>query len=221
MKRPPELANAATAGMPEGWSFAEARSTRVFWSLCIIQFMFFPSMMTVPTHLAVHGNDLGMTAAKAATLLSVLGASSIVGRLAVGTLSDRIGGKQAFMMCFIFLLGSLMAFIGVSSHGLLFVVVAFYGFGHGGLFTVVSPVVAEYFGMREHGAIFGTILFFGTIGAAIGPIMAGWIFDVTGSYQYAFLILAVLAAIGLALVVSLPGKASKVSQASRRLTRIT
>ncbi len=61
--------------------------------------------------------------------------------------------------------------------------------------------------MRSHGSIFGTILFFGTIGGAIGPILAGWIFDVYGTYQYAFMLLAAMAAIGLALVVSLPGKA--------------
>ncbi|NOR62715.1 MAG: MFS transporter [Rhodobacteraceae bacterium] len=212
MKRPPAAPVLTQGGTSHGWRLAEARKTRVFWSLCVIQFMFFPSMMTVPTHLAVHGSDLGMTAAKAATLLSVLGASSIAGRLAVGTLSDRIGGKRAFIMCFIFLVGSLIAFIGVTAHSVLFVVVAFYGFGHGGLFTVVSPLVAEYYGMREHGAIFGTIVFFGTIGAAIGPIMAGWIFDVTGSYQYAFTILAVLAAIGLALVVALPGKGHLLQQ---------
>ena len=206
MKRPPAVLTPAKGGLSEGLSFAEARVTRVFWSLCAIQFLFFPSMMTVPTHLAVHGIDLGMTTAKAATLLSVLGAASIAGRLTVGTLSDRIGGKRAFLMCFTILLGSLAAFIGVSSHGLLFIVVAFYGFSHGGLFTVVSPIVAEYYGMRSHGTIFGTILFFGTIGAAIGPIMAGWIFDVTGSYQYAFMVLALLAATGLALVISLPRK---------------
>jgi len=206
MKRPPEVEAQAGARVREGSSLAEARTTRTFWTLCAIQFMFFPSMMTVPTHLAVHGTDLGMTAAKAATMLSVLGASSIAGRLAVGTLSDRIGGKRAFLMCFTILLASLIAFISVSSHGLLFLVVAFYGFSHGGLFTVVSPIVAEYYGMSAHGAIFGVILFFGTIGGAIGPIFAGWIFDVAGSYTYAFATLAALAAIGLALVITLPKK---------------
>lgn len=207
MKRPPTALNTGWDGPGGGFSYAQARATRVFWSLCAIQFMFFPSMMTVPTHLAVHGTDLGMTTPKAATLLSVLGATSIAGRLGVGTLADRIGSKRAFLICFAVLLGSLVSFVGVSSHALLFVVVAFYGFSHGGLFTVVSPLVAEYFGMRSHGSIFGTILFFGTLGGAIGPILAGWIFDVSGSYQYAFMSLAALATIGLALVYSLPSKA--------------
>ncbi|WP_425046067.1 MFS transporter [Primorskyibacter sp. S87] len=215
MERPPVSLSTSSGAAARGFSFTQARTTRVFWSLCAIQFTFFPSMMTVPTHLAVHGTDLGMTTAKAATLLSVLGTTSIFGRLAVGTLSDRIGSKLAFLICFLVLLGSLLSFVGVSSHGLLFVVVAFYGFSHGGMFTVVSPLVAEYFGMRSHGSIFGTILFFGTIGGAIGPILAGWIFDVNGSYQYAFMLLAALAALGLALVLSLPGK-SKVTEFTER-----
>ncbi|MEP4198789.1 MAG: MFS transporter [Aliishimia sp.] len=206
MARPPEQDGANSGGSVEGVSFTQARATRVFWSLCAIQFLFFPSMMTIPLHLAVHGTDLGMSTSKAAAMLSVLGASSIAGRLAVGTLSDRIGGRRAFLMCFSILLGSLTAFTVTTSHGLLFAVVACYGFCHGGLFTVVSPIVAEYFGMRSHGSIFGTILFFGTLGGAVGPIAAGWIFDTTASYQLAFLGLAILAAIGLLLVFSLPKK---------------
>ena len=79
-----------------------------------------------------------------------------------------------------------------------------YGFGHGGLFTVVSPTVAEYFGLRAHGAIFGLILFCGTIGGAIGPVLAGRVFDVTGSYDWAFICLAVLVSLGLLLVLKLP-----------------
>ena len=189
---------------PLGQSFAEARTTRTFRTLCAAQLLFFPAMMSVPMHLAVHGTDLGMTTATAATLLSVLGAASIAGRLSVGTLSDRIGGKRAFALCFTILTFSLTALIFITAHGPLFAMVAVYGFSHGGLFTVVSLLVAEYFGMRAHGAIFGTILFFGTLGGAAGPIAVGWIFDTTQSYQLAFAMLATLAALGLMLVLSLP-----------------
>lgn len=192
---------------PLGLSFAEARLTRTFWTLCAVQFLFFPTMMAVPMHLAVHGSDLGMSTATAASLLSALGASSIAGRLSVGTLSDRIGGKGAFLLCFVILTGSLIGFVFISSHTALFVITAIYGFSHGGLFTVVTLMVAEYFGMRAHGAIFGMILFFGTLGGSAGPIAVGWIFDTTQSYQLAFVMLASLAAIGLGLVASLPRRA--------------
>ena len=62
-------------------------------------------------------------------------------------------------------------------------------------------------GTRAHGAIFGGIVFFGTLGAAVGPVVAGRILDVTGSYEYTFTGLAVMGAICLALVISLPRRA--------------
>ena len=87
---------------------------------------------------------------------------------------------------------------------MLFAAALGYGLSHGGLFTIVAPTIAEYFGTRAVGAIFGAIVFFGTVGGAIGPILAGRIFDDTGSYAAAFLTLAGMAAAGLVLVLSLP-----------------
>ena len=187
-----------------GLTFQQARKTRLFWQLCLIQFLFFPTLMTVPVHLAVHGMDLGMTAGRAALLLSVLGGASIVGRLVMGGGADRFGGKNAYILSFVLLLASLVGLVATSAHLPLFLIVALYGVTHGGFFTLVSPVVAEYFGMQAHGSIFGTILFCGTLGGSIGPILAGRVFDLTGSYQPSFIRLGVLALIGLVVVFYLP-----------------
>ncbi len=187
-----------------GSSIREARGNRTLWMLCAIQFSFFTSLTTIPLHVVVHGMDLGMTAAWAASLLSVMAAVSIVGRLTVGTLVDRIGGRRALILCLVPLILSFLIFFSSSSIWIVFVAVAVYGFGHGGLFTVMSPTVAEFFGLRAHGAIFGIVVFFGTIGGALGPIVAGRIFDVTESYSLAFTALATLAALGLVLVFKLP-----------------
>lgn len=110
------------------------------------------------------------------------------------------------MLCLLPLIASLIAFLFVETTSLLFAAVALYGFAHGGLFTVVSPTIAQYFGTRAHGMLFGTIVFFGTLGGAFGPILAGWIFDVTGTYFQAFGILATLAATGLVLALFLPAR---------------
>ena len=88
---------------------------------------------------------------------------------------------------------------------------AIYGVGHGGLFAVVSPTVAGYFGMEEHGTLFGTILFFGTIGGAMGPILTGYAFDQFGNYYIGFTVLALFIAIGIALVLTLPKCGAAVS----------
>ena len=191
-----------------GPEFAEARRSRTFWTLCATQFLFLPSVASVPLHIVAHGADLGMSVPASAALLTVIGAASIVGRLSVGAAVDRIGGKNTYVLCFVPLLMSLLALVAVDTHRPLFAIVAAYGFAHGGFFTVVSPTVAEFFGTRAHGAIFGGVLFYGTIGAVGGPIMSGWIFDAAGSYTYAFTGLAVMAALGLSLVLSLPGPRS-------------
>lgn len=204
MKMPPRPAPVGGAPVQDGMDYGTVRRTRAFWTLCLIQFLFFPTLTTVPLHIVVHGMDMGMTAALAAGLLSVTGATSVLGRLTIGTFVDRIGGKRAFMLCFTPLIGALSALLVVDSPWPLYGVMALYGFAHGGFFTIVSPTIAEFFGTRAHGTIFGTILFFGTIGGAVGPILAGHIFDTTGTYMLAFAGLLAMAATGLILALSLP-----------------
>ncbi len=206
MKSPPVRTGLSgrAAAPAEGASFAQARRSRVLWTLCAVQFCFFSALMTVPLHLPIHGMDLGMSPAGAATLLSVVGGASVAGRLAVGRLADVIGGRQAFAFCFLVLIAGLGGLTGLTVPWALFAAVAVYGFAHGALFVVVSPTVAEYFGMRAHGAIFGTVLFCGTLGGSVGPILTGMVFDLSGSYLPAFLTLTGMAVLALLLVLSLP-----------------
>ena len=202
-RAPPNPAKASAHSEQAGWSLAEAKRTRQFWTLCAAQFMFFPSLVTIPVHIVAHGMDMGMTATYAATVLSSIGAVSIAGRLFIGTAVDRIGGRRGMLICFSLLLLSLLWLRSADAPWMLFVFAAIYGFAHGGFFTVVSPTVAEYFGMASHGALFGVILFFGTIGGAFGPLLAGRVFDTSGSYDLAFIALATMALIGLLLVTSI------------------
>ena len=205
MKSPARVSATAVEGSAAiDFSWRMLTNSRVFWTLCAVQFLFLPCLLTVPLHLPVHGTDLGMGTAEAAGLLSVMAGASIVGRLTIGAFVDQIGGKRGFVLCFVPLIASLVAFVFIDAAWLLFFAVTVYGFAHGGLFTVVTPTIAEYFGTRAVGAIFGSIIFFGTIGGAIAPILAGRIFDVTGSYMFAFAGLAIMALLGLLLVLSLP-----------------
>ena len=203
MQRPPAPVVAPGQPVEPDGGFAQIRRSRVFWTLCAIQFLFFPSLMTLPLHLPVYGMDMGMTRPQAALMLSVIGAASIAGRLAVGGLVDKIGGRNGYLLCFSALIIGLVAFLTVSNLTLLMVFVGIYGFGHGGFFTVVSPTIAEYFGMRALGAVFGTVLFFGTLGGSVGPILAGLAFDLFGSYMPAFAVLLVFAGLGIVLVMTL------------------
>ncbi len=186
-----------------GLDFGQVRRSRQFWTFCAIQFLFFPSLMTVPVHIVVHGRDLGLTPESAAGVLSTLGGVSVLGRLLLGPAVDRTGGRLALLICFVLLFSSLMLLRVAESQTALYVFALIYGLAHGGFFTVVSPTLAEYFGLRAHGLTFGFVLFFGTLGGATGPLLAGRIFDHTGSYLMAFNALALLAALGLLLVLTL------------------
>jgi MFS family permease len=74
---------------------------------------------------------------------------------------------------------------------LILIAIAF-GFSHGGLATMESPMVAHIFGMRSHGTILGLVFFCDTVGGATGPFLAGYLFDVTRNYHVAFLLCAIL-----------------------------
>jgi MFS family permease len=199
MNHPKKIITSIGKTSISGISFKAAKKTREFWALCLIQLIVITILLEIPVHLAENGIDLGMTPTKASILLSVIGASSIAGRLAVGIFFDRLGGNVAFFLCLLPLATSLFGFSYVDSHVALFFMAAIYGFGHGGFFTVISPLIADLFGMKEHGTIFGTILFSGSIGGSVGPIAVGWIFDITGSYYHAFISLGYLAIFALIL----------------------
>lgn len=184
----------------DGLDYRSAARSPQLWILCGSQFLVFACLLTVTVHIAAHAVDLGLSRATAASLLAGIGAVSLLGRLAVGATIDRVGGRRALRFAYAGLVASLVWLQFAQSAWALFVFVALYGIAHGGFFTVTAPTVAELFGTRAHGALFGTVQFFGALGGACGPLAAGAVFDATGSYRIAFGVLAVLATLGLVLV---------------------
>jgi len=193
---------AALAEEP-GFSLQESARMKQFWIICIVEFAVLCCLLTVVVHIVPYARDFGLAPVYAAAVLSTIGGVSILGRIVMGVASDRIGGRRALITCFIVLFCSFIWLQFATAVWMLFLFAVVYGFAHGGFFTVVSPMVAELFGTGSHGLLFGIILFSGTLGGAIGPLMAGWTFDVTGSYRMVFLVLAGLTLIGLGLMMVL------------------
>ena len=127
----------------------------------------------------------------------------MVGRLAMGSAGDRIGNKSAMIICFLILVATLLWLQSTKEMWTFYLFAVIYGFAHGGFFALTSPTVAGLFGLSSHGVILGIVFFSGSIGGAIGPVLAGYLFDITGSYQLGFLIPAVFSVIGLILVLLL------------------
>ena len=192
--------NSATSIPEHGISLRQALKTHQLWLLCIGKFADFYCLMTIVIHIVPHGIDQGLAPAAAARILAIIGIVSIVGRIAVGTLSDHFGSKRAIQVCFSLLFASFVFLQWLENPNLLFAFAVVYGIAHGGFFTATSPSVAEYFGTRSHGVIFGTLVFCGTLGGVISPVLAGRFFDNTGSYDVPFLILTAFSVIGFAVI---------------------
>ena len=150
-------------------------------------------------HIVPHATDLGISPIVAANILAIIGGITIVGKIGMGIASDRIGNKLSFITSFIVLSVALFLLFGASELWTFYLFAIIFGFGYGGLAVLLSPVVAEFFGLRALGIILGVVLFASTIGELTGPLLAGHIFDVASSYQLAFLLCAILSVTGLVL----------------------
>ncbi len=181
-------------------TLAAAIRTIPFWNLCIAEFTIFGCLLTTIVHIVPHARDQGLEPTTAAAVLATIGGVSMLGRIVMGTVNDRIGGKRSLIICLVILIGALLWLQACVNAWMLFAFSVMYGFAHGALFTVVSPTVAEFFGTGSHGLIFGVVLFSGTLGGSLGPLLAGYIFDLTGTYRAAFFMLTAMAAVGLLLV---------------------
>ena len=187
----------------EGFSLKEAVSTRQFWVVCGLEFCFGFCVYVVIVHIVPHAINLGISVASAANILAMVGGLTIVGRVVLGSVADRIGNRQVFIIGFMLMLAAFFWLAPVAVLWMLYLFAVVFGFANGGMGPSESPLVARLFGLSFHGLIYGIIVLGFTIGAAIGPLLAGYIFDITGGYQVAFLVSAAVSISGLVLTVVL------------------
>ena len=186
-----------------GLSLGEAVATRQFGLIFVAFFCYGFGLQAIMLHLAPHATDLGISPAIAATILATVGGASVVGKILLGGLADRIGNKRVYIVSFVLMIASLLWLLTGTEAWALYVFATAFGVAYGGLATAHSPLVAWLFGMRQHGLIFGVSFNGWTLGCAIGPIVAGYVFDTTHSYQMAFVMCAVASTIGLILTTML------------------
>ncbi len=186
-----------------GFSLQEALQTRQFWMLMAVFLGFGLSVGTVLAHIVLHAIGTGASAAKAASVLATIGALSIAGRIILGIAGDRIGNKKAFVISAAFMAVALFWILIAGELWMLYLFAVLFGVGYGGLPTLQSSTLAEHFGLISHGVILGVTELAVTLGETIGPILAGYIFDVTGGYSLAFLICAVASLVSLLLILRL------------------
>jgi MFS family permease len=138
-----------------------------------------------------HLQDIGFPVLTASAALGALGLVSAGAKFFFGWVCDKILPKTAFIIAALFLTAgiSLLSIIKPSSPtALLWCYAIIFGIGIGSWLPIMSMMVSSTFGMASYGLIFGGVCLVESIGQAIGPLAAGFLYDITGSYHSAFLL---------------------------------
>ncbi|MFC1968413.1 MFS transporter [Chloroflexota bacterium] len=168
-------------------SLFQATRTRTFWLLIFTVWAYSFCLHMVLTHLVRHAIDLEISPVHAATVLTFIASTGILGRLAGGRISDRIGRRKIAIACAFLQAAAMLILMGSVNIWMLYLFAMLYGPTYGAMDPIVVALVVENFGLRSMGAMMGmTSIFFG-IGGAAGPALAGYVFDVHGSYTIAFI----------------------------------
>jgi len=138
-------------------------------------------------HIVAYCGDLGYGAARGAEMLSLMLACGIVSRVVSGIICDRIGGLRTLLLGSVLQGTALLLFLPFDSLVSLYMVSALFGLFQGGIVPSYAIIVREHFPPAEAGARVGTVLMATLFGMALGGWMSGKVFDLTGSYQAAFL----------------------------------
>jgi len=184
-----------------GLTWQQGMRSPSFWIIVSVLFVSSISMNGAITHLSALLTDRGITPGDAALCASILGGSSVLGRIGVGWLLDRFfGGRVAFFINLITAAGIFLLATANSFAAGAFAA-ALIGIGAGGEAAITPYLLTRYFGLRAFSTLYGLTWTFYAAAGAIGPVILGRAFDSTGSYVSLLTILA--AALGLAAVMNL------------------
>lgn len=195
-----EPAKIETVDTLPGITLSRAIRTRQFWIVWPTITLFGFGLSIVQAHLFAFTTDVGIEAGAAATGLSLWYWWSILGRVAMGGISDKIGRKPAMVFCLGLQSLTMIMLMGVRNVPMLYTYALISGFSYGGVLPLIPALTGDVFGTRSLGAIFGGIFFGACIGGGFGSTMAGRIYDAAGNYNAAFIIGAIAYAAAMALV---------------------
>jgi len=155
--------------------------------LCIAGIACCVAMSMPQVHIVAYCGDLGYGAARGAEMLSLMLGCGIVSRLISGLIADRIGGVRTLLLGSVLQGAALLLYLFFDGLASLYVISGLFGLFQGGIVPSYAIIVREYFSPREAGTRVGLVLMATLLGMALGGWMSGAIFDLTGSYQAAFL----------------------------------
>jgi MFS family permease len=198
------VGDASAPVVHSGMTWQQGLRSYAFWIIVAVLCVSSISMNGAITQMSALLTDRGITASGAALCASILGGSSLFGRVGVGWLLDRFfGARVAFVISLttaagIFLLARANSFpAGCLAAGLI-------GIGAGGEAAITPYLLTRYYGLRSFSTLYGVTWTFYAAAAAVGPVILGRAFDSTGSYTSLLVLLAAALALAAAMNLFLP-----------------
>jgi MFS family permease len=193
MRRPPPAQPAMPLPTPKSASLDGTRASRplppnaLTLLLVVAGFACCVAMSMPQVHIVAYCGDLGYGPARGAEMLALMMGMGIISRLFSGWICDRIGGLMTLLAGSALQCLGLFLFLPFDGLVSLYVVSALFGLFQGGIVPSYAIIVREYFPSHEAGVRVGLVIFATLIGMAFGGWVSGRIYDITGSYQAAFL----------------------------------
>ena len=192
------------ATVPSGPTWQQGLRSFPFWIIVAVLFVSSVSMNGTITHLAALLTDRGITARGAALSASLLGGSSLAGRLVVGWILDRFFGARVACVVFLITAAGILLLARADTLFISCVAAGLIGVGAGGEADITPYLLTRYFGLHAFSTLYGITWTFYAIAGAVGPVILGRAFDTTGSYTSLLTLLAVTMALAGALMLLLP-----------------
>ncbi|MDD5190596.1 MAG: MFS transporter, partial [Dehalococcoidales bacterium] len=182
-----------------GMSLKDAIKTPGFWLFGGALLGFFSCLNVMYVHIVAHARDIGISPIVAASAVSIIGATSIIGRLSIGPISDKLGTRAALCISLIFAVTGMALLVWSPGEWSFFIFTVIFGLAYGTFVPMETAVPSGMFGVRSLGTIMAVLGLFTNLGITLAPPLAGAIFDATGQYKIAFIICLGLATMGLVL----------------------
>lgn len=197
-----EPSAAHMARIAKGLEVGEALHARSLWLISAAQLLWAFAVTAVNLHMVPVLIGQGLTATRAAAILGLVLALSACGKLLLGLIADRAGGRWALAVGLLAMAGGTAALIGARQGLFLGGFILFYGLSCGAPLVLIPVVITESLGLKRYGSLAGFVGIFHTTGAALGPMAMGYLFDLRGSYTLG--LLSCITALSLAALL-LPG----------------
>jgi MFS family permease len=189
------------------WSSREILGSRLFWIPVVAMLPLNTAFGAVQFNLGAYAQDLGLATERAANLIALCSLCMILGKLFFGGLGDRIDHRYLYWLAAASMSAAMLILQGEPAPWLVTVGVVCVGLAGGGILPMMGLIHGARFGLASFGRVMGLVMLTITF-SAIGPLLAGWIFDVTGSYDTAFMLFLGLFAPGILLMKWLPAPAT-------------